>query len=118
MDEVEILSDDIQGWLVASNAGITVALDIHISDELKNEGFAREIVNRIQTERKESNFEVTDKINIHVQNQLVLNGVLDRYKEYICNETLAIDIIFNNELSDAKEFDINGEQINILMQKS
>ena len=118
LDEVEILSDDIQGWLVASNAGITVALDIHISDELKNEGFAREIVNRIQTERKESNFEVTDKINIHVQNQLVLNGVLDRYKEYICNETLAIDIIFNNELSDAKEFDINGEQINILIQKA
>lgn len=117
LEEVEIISDDIQGWLVAANNGITVALDIHISEELKNEGFAREIVNKIQTERKESGFEVTDKIILHVQNQLVLNGVLNSYKEYICNETLAKDILFSNEIADAKDFDINGEILRLFIQK-
>jgi isoleucyl-tRNA synthetase len=117
LEEVEIISDDIQGWLVASNNGITVALDINITEELKNEGFAREIVNKIQTERKEVNFEVTDKIILNVQNQLVLNGVLNSYKEYICNETLATDILFHNEVSNAKDFDINGEILKLFIQK-
>lgn len=117
LEEVEISSDDIQGWLVASNNGITVALDIHISEALKNEGFAREIVNKIQTERKESDYEVTDNIILHVQNQLVLSDVLNSYKEYICNETLATDILFTENLSDAKEFDINGELLKLLIQK-
>ncbi len=117
LEEVEIISDDIQGWLVASNNGITVALDIHISEALKQEGYAREIVNKIQTERKESDFEVTDKIVLHVQNQLVLNGVLHSYKEYICNETLASDIVFSDTLSEAKDFDINGEPLKLFIQK-
>ncbi len=117
IDEVEILSDDIQGWLVATNNGMTVALDITITETLKNEGFAREIVNKIQTERKEANFEVTDKIILHVQNQLVLNAILNSYKEYICNETLANDILFAENVSNAKEFDINGEILNLLIQK-
>ena len=117
LEEVEILSDDIQGWLVASNNGITVALDIQITEDLKNEGFAREIVNKIQTERKESDFEVTDKIILHVQNQLVLSNVLNSYKEYICNETLATDILFTDKISNAKEFDINGEILKLFIQK-
>ncbi len=117
LEEVEIISDDIQGWLVASNNGITVALDIHISESLKQEGYAREIVNKIQTERKESNFEVTDKIILHVQNQLVLNGVLNSYKEYICNETLAKDILFSDDISNAKDIDINGEVLKLFIQK-
>lgn len=117
LEEVEIISDDIQGWLVASNNGITAALDIHISEDLKNEGYAREIVNKIQTERKESNFEVTDKIILNVQNQLVLNDVLYKFKEYICNETLANDVLFNDNLSNAKEFDINGEILKLFIQK-
>ena len=118
LEEVEILSDDIQGWLVASNNGITVALDINITENLRNEGFAREIVNKIQTERKEANFEVTDKIILNVQNQLVLNGILNSYKEYICNETLASEILFNNELPNGKEFDINGEVLKLFIKKS
>lgn len=117
LEEVEILSDDIQGWLVAADNGITVALDITISGSLKREGYAREIVNKIQAERKDSDFEVTDKILIHVQNQLVLNDVLNSYKEYICNETLANDIVFSDELSPAKSFDINGELLNLIIQK-
>ena len=81
------------------------------------EGFAREIVNKIQAERKESNFEVTDRIVLHVQNQLVLNDVLNSYKEYICNETLANGILFSDDISNAKSFDINGELLNLFIQK-
>ncbi len=117
LEEVEIISDDIQGWLVASNNGITVALDITITDQLRREGYAREIVNKIQAERKESNFEVTDKIVLHVQNQPVLGEVLNSYKEYICNETLANDILFSDNITNAKDFDINGEQLNLFIQK-
>ena len=117
VEEVEIISDDIQGWLVASNNGITVALDINVTEELKNEGFAREIVNKIQTERKEVNFEVTDKIILHVQNQLVLNSILNSYKEYICNETLVKEILFSDEVLNAKDFDINGETLKLFIQK-
>ncbi len=118
LEEVEILSDDIQGWLVASNNGITVALDINITENLRNEGFAREIVNKIQTERKEANFEVTDKIILNVQNQLVLNGILNKFKEYICNETLASDILFSDEIPNGKDFDINGEVLKLFIKKA
>lgn len=118
LEEVEIVSDDIQGWLVAAGNGITVALDVTITDELRAEGFAREIVNKIQTERKEADFEVTDKIVLHVQNHLVLNGVLNSFKEYICSETLATDILFADVVTEAKEFDINGETLHLFIQKA
>jgi isoleucyl-tRNA synthetase len=109
LEEVEIISDDIQGWLVASEKGITVAVDITITENLKSEGFAREIVNKIQTERKEQNFNVTDRIRINVQNHLVLNSVISSFKDYICNETLCENIHIVETLPDAKSFDINGE---------
>ncbi len=117
MEEVEVISDDIQGWLVASDGRITVALDVTISDELRREGFAREIVNRIQNERKESGFQVTDKIGIHVQNHPTLNDVFNIYKEYICNETLGEEISFQDNIAGGKEFDINGELLFMFIQK-
>ncbi|HNL83682.1 MAG TPA: isoleucine--tRNA ligase [Chitinophagales bacterium] len=117
LEEVEIVSDDIQGWLVASNNGMTVALDSTITESLKNEGFAREIVNKIQNERKEADFQVTDKIVLYVQNHLVLNEVLKSYKEYICNETLAQDIVFTDIEERAKDFDINGELLKLFILK-
>jgi isoleucyl-tRNA synthetase len=117
LDEVEVISDDIQGWLVASDNRITVALDITITDPLRIEGFARELVNRVQNERKESDFQVTDKISIHVQNHPVLNEVFHIYKEYICNETLCESISFEDHLTGGKEFDINGEVLFMFIQK-
>lgn len=117
LEEVEIISDDIQGWLVASERGITVALDITITENLKNEGFAREIVNKIQSDRKEQNFNVADKIQINVQNHLVLNNVIDKFKDYICNETLCESIDFSDNLADAKSFDINDETLLMTIKK-
>jgi len=87
--DVEISSEDIPGWLVATEGKYTVALDVNLSDELLNEGIARELVNRIQNFRKEAGFEVTDKINIKVKSHSALDGAINDNKDYICSETLA-----------------------------
>jgi isoleucyl-tRNA synthetase len=87
--DVEISSQDIEGWLVANSGGLTVALDITITEELRNEGIARELVNRIQNLRKDSGFEVTDKIEITIQNNSLLGNAIENYATYIKTETLA-----------------------------
>ncbi len=99
IDDVEITTDDIPGWLVASEGKYTVALDIDISDSLKEEGLAREIVNRIQNFRKEAGFEVTDKINIKIEKHAELDEAIIMNKQYICSETLANSIELEEELN-------------------
>lgn len=89
VDDVEIITKDIPGWLVATEGGITVALDVTINDELRNEGLAREVVNRIQNIRKDKDFDVTDKINIAVKQHDKLNNAIENNLIYICAETLA-----------------------------
>ena len=89
LTDVEISTQDIPGWLVQSEGGITVALDITLSDELKAEGLAREFVNRIQNLRKESGFEVTNKIHIKILKHNEINEAINQNKNYICSETLA-----------------------------
>ena len=90
--DVEISSQDIEGWLVASDGENTVALDLHVSDELRNEGVARELVNRIQNLRKDSGYEVTDRISIQLSADPVLNLAVEGFGQYIKEETLA-DVI-------------------------
>lgn len=89
LEDVEITTDDIPGWLVASEQGITVALDINISEELLYEGLARELVNRIQNMRKDQGLEVTDRIEICVENAPFMTEILKSNFDYICSETLA-----------------------------
>jgi isoleucyl-tRNA synthetase len=98
-EDVEIIPVDIPGWKVANQGSLTVALDIHISDELKQEGLARELVNRIQTIRKESDFEVTDKINVRIVAKDLLESAINNNKTYICGEILANQITIVSELS-------------------
>ena len=86
-EDVEITSEDIPGWLVANEGKLTVALDVNITQELKDEGIAREFVNRIQNIRKDSGFEVTDKIAVEIQNHEVINS---------CSETLQRLYCFTN----------------------
>ncbi len=88
-EEVEIASEDIPGWLVATEGNITVALDITISDALKEEGIARELVNRIQNLRKDRGFEVTDRITLAIQEHDAINEAIKNNLNYICSETLA-----------------------------
>jgi len=87
--DVEITSEDMPGWLVASEGKLTVALDITITDSLRREGVARELVNRIQNLRKDSGFEVTDKIMITLESRQEIEDALCEYKDYICSQTLA-----------------------------
>ncbi|MCB0737492.1 MAG: isoleucine--tRNA ligase, partial [Bacteroidetes bacterium] len=118
VDDVEIVSKDIPGWEVASNAGIVVALDTQLNNELKNEGLARELVNRIQNIRKNSQFEVTDKINIALEFIDELQDVVTSHKNYICEETLAKNLeLTNNELANAIELDLDGVLVKIQVEK-
>jgi isoleucyl-tRNA synthetase len=111
--DVEISTKDIPGWLMASDGKITVALDINISEELKQEGIAREFINRIQNFRKESGLDVTDKIVLNIQKHDQINTAVDNYKDYIGGQTLAVSVnlVEKVEQKQAKhvEFDNNIE---------
>ncbi|MDC8002541.1 isoleucine--tRNA ligase [Aureisphaera galaxeae] len=103
LDEVLISSQDIEGWLVANASGITVALDVTITDELRNEGIARELVNRIQNLRKDSGFEVTDRVEIIVQEDKNLKPAVEQNIAYIKQETLTEVLQFEAEVGDGTE---------------
>jgi len=96
--DVEISTQDIPGWLVQTENGLTVALDIVLSDELKEEGMAREFVNRIQNLRKESGLEITDKISVKILKHNEINQAITNNKNYICAETLAGELDLVEEL--------------------
>ncbi len=106
-DDVEILSEDIPGWLVATEGRITVALDITITDELKQEGIARELINRIQNLRKEKGFEVTDKIELSVEKHSQITDAILNNNEYICSETLAVKLNYADVVEDALKVQID-----------
>lgn len=116
--DVEITSDDIPGLLVASKGILTVALDITITKELEEEGLAREIVNRIQKIRKDSNFELTDRINVTLEMNELLKSALNNYNSYICTEILADKLDFSAEIVDGIEIEVNEQQLKVLITKN
>jgi isoleucyl-tRNA synthetase len=117
LEDVEIVSEDIPGWLVANDGNLTVAMDINVTEELREEGIAREFVNRIQNLRKESNFDVTDKIDIEIQKHHFINKSITRHNEYIGSQTLAENIILVDHLDEniAKAIEID-EGVNVLIK--
>ncbi|MGO4905403.1 isoleucine--tRNA ligase [Flavobacterium sp. W20_MBD1_R3] len=117
LEDVEITSQDIAGWLVASSNGITVALDITISPALKQEGIARELVNRIQNIRKDSGFEVTDKIKVQLQRNGLLEAAILQNEAYIKSETLTSDLVFVDDLENATEIEFDDIKTMILISK-
>jgi len=116
-EDVEITSQDIPGWLVANANGITVALDITLTDELKNEGIARELVNRIQNLRKDSGFEVTDKIKVYIQNNDTLAKAIKENENYIKSETLTETLVLENEVKNGSEIEFDEIKTRILISK-
>jgi isoleucyl-tRNA synthetase len=112
-EDVEITSEDIPGWLVASEGKLTVALDVNITQELKDEGIAREFVNRIQNIRKESGFEVTDKIFVEIQLHEEINKSVERFSSYIASQTLAKSVVLADmtDKSEAIAVDIDENLI-------
>ena len=116
-DDVEISSQDIEGLLVANANGITVALDITITNELKQEGIARELINRIQNIRKDSGFEVTDKINVQLQKNEELVNAVSKNLDYITSETLTKSLIFEENIINGTEIEFDTIITKILITK-
>jgi isoleucyl-tRNA synthetase len=117
LEDVEITSQDIPGWLVANANGITVALDITINEELKKEGIARELVNRIQNIRKDSGFEVTDKITVHLQKNDILQEAVKANEVYIKSETLTKSLVFEENIINGTEIEFDEIRTKITITK-
>ncbi len=118
LEDIEIYFEDIEGWQVVSENGTTIALDTNINEELKNEGIAREIVNRIQNFRKDSGFNVSDKIIIEIENNNLIEKAIFENIDYIKNETLAVELNFKQILVNAQEFEFDNLNIKIKIFKN
>ena len=119
LTDVEITTKDIEGWVVASEGNLTVALDVTITEDLKKEAIARELVNRIQNIRKDSNFDVTDNIIVELQEEALLKASCEQYKDYICNETLTKELILKPTIDNpTTQIDvIENKQLDIKITK-
>ncbi len=119
LDEVIIGSEDIQGWFVNSMNGLTVALDVTITDDLRDEGIARELVNRLQRLRKDMGFEVTDRIVVAFENHSILTTVLAKYGAYISNEILAdsLEMVASLEEADTTVVEVEGESLRVKIER-
>ncbi|MBQ3323738.1 MAG: isoleucine--tRNA ligase [Muribaculaceae bacterium] len=117
--DVEIISEDIPGWLVSNEGNLTVALDITVTDELRREGMARELVNRIQNVRKSKNFDITDKVLVSISPDERINDAVEAYGDYIAHQVLALDIKLEPvEGDDAIVLDMDGWNLNVKVDKA
>ena len=117
LDDVEITSQDIEGWLVANEGQLTVALDVTINDDLRKEGIARELVNRIQNLRKDSGFEVTDRIDVQLQNHPNIVAAVSANEAYIKSETLTNDLKIIDNLNNGIEIEFDDVSTKLFIQK-
>ena len=116
--DVEIISEDIPGWLVANEGRLTVALDITVTEELRKEGLARELVNRIQNLRKSNGFDITDKITVTVLSSDEMDEAIKEYNEYIANQVLAVSVeITDHAISDATVLDFEDFNLSVRIEK-
>ena len=115
--DVEIFSEDIPGWLVANEGKLTVALEVTVTEELKREGIARELVNRIQNIRKSSGFEITDRINIVLSKNPDTDGAVNEYNTYICNQVLANSLTLADEVADGTELNFDDFSLYVKVTK-
>jgi isoleucyl-tRNA synthetase len=114
VSDVEIISEDIPGWLVANEGNLTVALDVTVTEELRREGIARELVNRIQNIRKSSGFEITDKIQVTLSKNANTDEAVQQYNEYICNQVLATSLQLADTVEDGTE--LNFDDFNLYVK--
>ena len=116
--DVEIFSEDIPGWLVANEGRLTVALEVTVTEELRREGVARELVNRIQNIRKSSGFEITDKINITLSKNTQTDDAVNEYKDYICNQVLATSLTLADEVQEGTELNFDDFSLFVKVEKN
>jgi isoleucyl-tRNA synthetase len=117
LSDVEIISEDIPGWLVANEGNITVALDITVTDDLRREGIARELVNRIQNLRKSNGFEITDKIDLKITGDSQIKDAVDVYKDYIAGQVLAANIEWIDNIDSPTKLDLDDLDASVSIKK-
>jgi isoleucyl-tRNA synthetase len=117
LEDVEIIAEDVAGWQVANLGNLTVALDVQITDDLKREGIARELINRIQNLRKDNGFEVTDRINVSLSQNSDLEKAVQNNLSYICTEILANSLVFKENLSSTDVIEIDEHTLEVLIEK-
>jgi isoleucyl-tRNA synthetase len=116
--DVEIFSEDIPGWLVANEGKLTVALEVTVTEELRKEGVARELVNRIQNIRKSSGLEITDKIRITLSKDEHINEAVAQYRSYICNQVLAVQLDLVDAVPEGTELDMDDYKLTVSVTKA
>lgn len=116
--DVEIISEDIPGWLVQNEGSLTVALDVTITDELRNEGIARELVNRIQNIRKAKKFNVSDKVNVRILSHPEVDDAVTEFKDYISNQVQAVSIAIVSDIDNAEVLDMDGLDVKVTVEKA
>lgn len=117
LEDVEILSEDIEGWLVAAEGNVTVALDTEITPELRMEGIARELVNRIQNLRKSSGLEVTDRIRLWIDAPDALRAPIEQMRQYVMEETLAVELLFEPLGERGSAVELDGAELRIAVER-
>lgn len=116
--DVEIATEDMPGWLVANEGNLTIALDIEVSESLKQEGIARELVNRIQNIRKTSGYEITDKISVTIESCEEVNAAVENYKDYVASQVLATSLVLSEKLTNPTALDFEDFVVNINIEKA
>jgi len=117
LSDVEIIAEDVEGWQVANLGKLTVALDVHITEELKKEGLSRELINRLQNLRKDKGLEVTDRINVKLTAASEVVNAANENLSYICTEILADSLVFEDSLTEGETIEIDGKELKALIQK-
>ena len=117
LEDVDILTEDMPGWLVANEGLLTIALDIEVTEPLRREGIARELINRIQNLRKDNNFEITDRICVEIESLPQINDAIDDYKDYIASQVLAKSFETVEHIAEPTELDFEEYIVKIRLQK-
>ena len=116
--DVEIYSEDVPGWTVANEGALTVALDVEVTEELRREGIAREIIKKIQAMRKERGLEITDRISVVVSKNATSDAAVAMFSEHIANQVLADSIEVADNIDNGDTLDLDGVVINIVINKN
>ena len=117
-EDVEIITEDMPGWLVANNGVLTIALDIELTEALVEEGVARELINRIQNLRKSSGLEITDRIEVSIERREEVAGAVTHCNEYIASQVLATSLMLADGLTDGTEVEMDGYKLHIVIRKA
>ena len=115
--DVEIFSEDVPGWTVANEGALTVALDVEVTDDLRREGVAREIVKKIQAIRKDSGFDIVDRIAVEIEHSEATDAAVEQFKGYICTQVLADELKINDCVEGDSAVELDNAVVKLSVRK-